>query len=66
MQNELKNEKTVLNQIKAVYQRALVDIEAKIEKMQARIMLNAEDTASVLPETVSSGSFKNASIRYSR
>lgn len=47
LQNELKNEKTVLNQIKAVYQRALADIEAKIEKMQARIMLNAEDTAAV-------------------
>lgn len=47
LQNELKNEKTVLNQIKAVYQRALADIEAKIQKMQARIMLNAEDTAAV-------------------
>ena len=36
LQNELNNEKTVLNQINAVYQRAIADIESKIEKMQAR------------------------------
>lgn len=40
LQNELKNERTVLNQINAVYQRAMIDIEAKIEKMQARISMN--------------------------
>ena len=47
LQNELKNERTVLNQINAVYQRAMIDIEAKIEKMQARINMNLEDTAAI-------------------
>ena len=47
LQNELKNERTVLNQINAVYQRAMIDIEAKIEKMQARISMNPEDTAAI-------------------
>lgn len=47
LQNELRNERTVLNQINAVYQRAMIDIEAKIEKMQARINMNLEDTAAI-------------------
>lgn len=47
LQNELKNEKTVLKQINAVYQRAIADIEAKIEKMQARILQNPDDSAAV-------------------
>ena len=47
LQNELKNEKTVLNQIKAVYQKALSDMEAKIQKMQAKILLNPDDIAAV-------------------
>lgn len=47
LQNELKNEKTVLNQIDAVYQRALIDIEKKIDKMQARIDKDMTDTAAI-------------------
>lgn len=47
LQNELKNEKTVLNQIDAVYQRALIDVEKKIDKMQARIDKDMTDTAAI-------------------
>ena len=47
LKNELKNEKAVLNDIKAVYEQAMQDIEQKIEKMQARISANPEDTAAI-------------------
>lgn len=47
IKHELKNEKTVLNQIEAVYQRALIDIEKKIDKMQARIDKDMTDTAAI-------------------
>ena len=47
LQNELKSERTVLNQIRAVYQRAYIDIEKKIEKMQMRINRDAADTAAI-------------------
>lgn len=47
LQNELKSERTVLNQVRAVYQRAYIDIEKKIEKMQMRINRDAADTAAI-------------------
>lgn len=47
IKNELKNEKTVMNQIEAVYHRALIDIEKKIDKMQARIDKDMTDTAAI-------------------
>lgn len=47
LQKELEREKTVLRDIEKVYIRAMVEIEAKIEKMAERIALNPTDTAAI-------------------